>query len=191
MKNRFLIAMLLAFLMLFLLKMNSQEEIIKTHLYCDVSWISFSDACQSIQADTVRINKAIETLVFNDVTDTAKKLLYIDFAFMICVYPLLYLLLMQLTTLYDKTKQDKLIVSITIIAFCQLLSLIADISENIILLQSIEKLHLVVSDTTIRSIEIVKWSFPSIAVAVFLIASLIWIIGFVRETEKASADVNY
>lgn len=191
MKNRFLISILLAFLILFLLKMNILEAIIKGYIYCDISWVSFSDSCQSIYSNSETINKAIETIISNDATDAVKELLYIDFAFMICVYPLLYLLLIQLTTLYDKTKQDKLILCLNALAYCQFLSLIADLSENIILLQSLDKLHLVVSDTTIRIIEIVKWSFSSIAVLVFLIASLIWIIGFVRETEKASADVNY
>ena len=171
--------------------MNNIEAIIKGYMYCDISWVSFSDSCQSIYSNAETINQAIETLISNDAADAAKKLLYIDFTFMLCAYPLLYLLLIQLTTVYDKTKQDKLVLCLYALAYCQFLSLIADLSENIILLQSLDKLHLVVSNTTIRIIEIVKWGFSSIAVLVFLIASVIWIIGFVRETEKASADVNY
>lgn len=171
--------------------MNILEGIIKGYIYCEISWVSFSDSCQSIHSNSETINKVIETVISNDTGDTARKLLYTDFAFIVCAYPLLYLLLIQLTTLYDKTKHKKLILSISALAYCQFLSLISDIFENIILLQSLNKLNLVVSNVTIRIIEIVKWGFSSIAVLVFLIASIIWAIGFIIETEKASADVNY
>ncbi len=191
MKNRFLISILLAFLLMFVIKMNILEETIKGLLYCELTWVSFSDACQYPWANAASINNALTTLAANDAIDQAKSILFYDFWFMACAYPLLFLLLRQLSTLYDKTKRENLIMVIKILAGLQFLSWSADITENIILLNSLDKLSLVVSGGVIRAIKIVKWGFSLIAVVVFIVATIIWMIGFIRETEKASADVNY
>lgn len=171
--------------------MNIQEEIIKSLMYCEPGWVSFSNGCQCVDVSSETINKSIGLVVYNDALNPVKKLLRTDFGFMFCLYPLIYLLLMQLITLYDKVKQERLILWIKILAYCQFLSLAADIAENIMLLQNLEKDEFRVLNVTINIIEYVKWGFASIGVLVFIIATIIWAIGFVRETEKASADVNY
>lgn len=183
--------MLIALLILFYIQMNLLEAVIKEMMICEPNWISFSNYCQFLNVDGKSINNAIELVVANDAVGEVKKLLYVDFGFMLCTYPLLYLLLMQLRTLYDEKTNKRLIHSITILGYLQFLSLGADIVENYILLDNLDKYEFTVSDITIHFIESIKWGFASLGAMVFLIATLIWAVGFVRETEKASADLNY
>jgi hypothetical protein len=187
MKRRLLISALLVIALFFLSWMATIEKEIKCKMYDVPSFCSFAKNLEYPTTTLSTINETITELQSHDAVGNSKELLYVDYGFMVGFYPLLAMLLLQLLTVYDKSKYKYF----KTLAFLQVIPFVADIAENIILYKSLDAGHLVVDITLYHIIEYCKWGISILGGVVILLASLNWFVNFLISFWKSRENVSY
>lgn len=187
MKRRLLISALLVISLFFLSWMATIEKEIKYKMKDVPSFCSFAKNLEYPTTSLNTINETITELQSHDAVCDSKALLYVDYGFMVGIYPLIALLLFQLLTVYDKSKYKYF----KTLAYLQIIPFIADIAENIILHKSLDAGQLVVGISLYHIIEYCKWGISILGGVVILIASLIWMFNFLISFWKSRENVSY
>ena len=115
-------------------------------------------------------------------------ILLVDCGFILMIYPLIALLLLQVRTLFLTYSYYKLF---KIIAYAQIIAATADLTENIVLSQSLNAGFLTIPNGMYQSIELIKWGISGMGVLLFVVASVQWSVRFFLESRKASAGLGY
>jgi hypothetical protein len=185
--RRLLISALLVVALFFLSWMATIENTIKCKMHDVPSFCSFAKNLELPTTTLATINETITELQSHDAICNSKTLLYVDYGFMIGIYPLIALLLLQLLTVYNKSKYKYF----KTLAYLQIIPFLADIAENIILFKSLDAGHLILGITFYHIIEYCKWGISILGGVFILLASINWFVNFLISFWKSRENVSY